>query len=924
MNTHPLGQQAFFNSLLVETTNKHLEGNSVFLPLCPNQSLELKLSYCSPAWRHRYTGEIILHQAEQQQIIDFSQALDLVLEQLYPEIDEQRKQNFRQRICGSQQSIIEAEAALAARSEDSTEQFIHAEQSLTAGHSMHPAAKSCEPLNAQQQRQYLPEHAGQFAIEWFAVHQQHFVGQCSLGQPEQDSTGTAQTELQRVQQQLLAFFQASFAQQPELVAQAQLGQEWWPLPMHPLQAQAWRNSDSATQLSAVVKDLQLNSTGWTATSSTRAIYHPQLPWMLKVSLPVKLTNSLRLLSSTEAERGIQFSRLLQTRSGQELQQRLPSTCFMEEPLWAAIADQHGNVLDLSLSCLRQNPFYQASDEAQTLAPANYYLLASANQTSLAQPSAQTCRWIRGYAEQQNLSQQNAALVWFSAFMDQVIAPLCIARSDYGIVLLAHQQNIVLQIENNLPAGMAYRDCQGIGLTDLALKRFKEEFNQQPPAYFMPAQQLNPFHAYYLIGNTLLNTIAAIGAEGLISEQQLWSLCCDKLSALRAARPKDSSFYDYVLDSPTLHWKRNFYCFLADHNEATLSDPSRIYCDIANPLQLSAAQPQSHKTLAGGRQLCFTDEQTSAGRLEFSVREYGQTIAQGKALLHQRQCHLDLRLVSDAPHSDDLVWWSAAEHAFYQLKASHLQADYFPEAASAHLEASSQGETGPCLSLHQFLQIAPLWREPQAELPPTQHLTAANGIEHPRRPNKPTGQVFTRYYYHLKRQLSFRVIDQQRDLNSFHHWHNHPMIAPVWELAGSLDQHASYLEQMRSDPHQYAVIGEFDGVPFGYFEVYWTPEDRLGPHYAYQNYDRGVHILVGNFDFRGGVYFDTWGCAIIQYCFLDDPRTQRVMGEPRADNHRVVKITERLGLEKQFEFDFPHKRAALLQCERERFFNQFVI
>lgn len=43
-------------------------------------------------------------------------------------------------------------------------------------------------------------------------------------------------------------------------------------------------------------------------------------------------------------------------------------------------------------------------------------------------------------------------------MDNVIAPLCIARSDYGIILLAHQQNILLDIKDNLPTGMKYRDC----------------------------------------------------------------------------------------------------------------------------------------------------------------------------------------------------------------------------------------------------------------------------------------------------------------------------------------------------------------------------------------------------------------------------------------------------------------------------------
>lgn len=120
-------------------------------------------------------------------------------------------------------------------------------------------------------------------------------------------------------------------------------------------------------------------------------------------------------------------------------------------------------------------------------------------------------------------------------------------------------------------------------------------------------------------------------------------------------------------------------------------------------------------------------------------------------------------------------------------------------------------------------------------------------------------------------------------------------------------------------NQFAIIGEFDGVSFGYFEVYWAAEDRLGPHYECQDHVRGVHILVGSLDYRGGTFFDAWGRSILHYCFLVEPQTSSIVGEPNAKNQRVVKITERIGMKKQFEFDFPHKRAALLQCQRQVFF-----
>ncbi|HAX6283882.1 TPA: IucA/IucC family siderophore biosynthesis protein, partial [Escherichia coli] len=42
--------------------------------------------------------------------------------------------------------------------------------------------------------------------------------------------------------------------------------------------------------------------------------------------------------------------------------------------------------------------------------------------------------------------------------------------------------------------------------------------------------------------------------------------------------------NYVLESPYWNVKGNFFCYLNDHNENTIVDPSVIYFDFANPLQ----------------------------------------------------------------------------------------------------------------------------------------------------------------------------------------------------------------------------------------------------------------------------------------------------------------------------------------------------
>ncbi|MCY7295229.1 GNAT family N-acetyltransferase [Alteromonas sp. a30] len=917
-STHYLSHQAFFNSLLLETDLGDVvtqsTGSKVLVQITNGKTLHLPLAYLSPAKRHRYTGECWLsdnavNQGEPKRI-DFVTAINLVMQHHFDDIDMAEKDRFLTRVSASDAYVKRAEAfRLNPKDVPNRNAFIESEQSLTGGHSMHPAPKSCEPLSEDEQRQYLPEFGQHFAIQWFAVQRSHLTGDAVKG----DLAST-----------LTHFFneQVPAQAQQELTA---LGDDWLPLPMHPLQARAWLASEDAQALTDVVKPLSITSEGWTGTSSSRAIYHPHSEWMLKVSFPVKLTNSLRLMSAGEANRGIQFSKLLQTPAGIELKQRLPDTVFVEEPVWASITNHQGESIDLSLVCFRENCFKEAaespSESNQKSLAQSSYLLASANQVSAANAQTQVGRWVSAFAKEAKMTPLAAAKSWVAQFMDKVIHPLCIARSDYGIVLLAHQQNVLLNIQKNQPVGVIIRDCQGMGLTDTALIRFKEVFDKEDAEYFMTAQALNPYQNYYVVGNTLLNTLSAIAADLQVEEAELWQLCQSKLDKWRLARPQDISFYDYMLDSPKISWKRNFYCFAGNLNENTLPDPAQIYCQIENPLHLEIETTRVYKTLPDKREIVIKDTFSSNDALSFTFSELGQKPVNFEASKTGNQ----VTLSSAEPINDAMLCCAAMEHALYSTKAEHISLHALSTSDLQSLETFYLGVTQHAsLTLAQFVESSPTWLRKPVEMQATEEVTASNGITHPIRPSKPKGVIFERYFYHLNRTLTLRVLDIERDLHCFNYWHNVPETAKVWELEGALQSHREYLQKQADDAHQYCVIGEFDGVPFGYFEVYWAPEDRLGPHYQCENFDRGVHILVGNMAFRGSIYFDTWAKAIIQFCFQDDPRTNNVMGEPNAANHRVVAITERVGMEKQYEFDFPHKRAALLQCKRARFFQQFAI
>ncbi len=200
-------------------------------------------------------------------------------------------------------------------------------------------------------------------------------------------------------------------------------------------------------------------------------------------------------------------------------------------------------------------------------------------------------------------------------------------------------------------------------------------------------------------------------------------------------------------------------------------------------------------------------------------------------------------------------------------------------------------------------------------------SSAQYRHHPLRPSMPIGTVYQRYDYDADSEISFRVFDIEKDMERLTAWMNDPRVAHFWEQAWSKEKLTTFVQDRLNDTHIMPLIGEFNGQPFGYVEVYWVSEDRLAPYYDVQSYDRGIHLLVGEQEFRGPRYFDCWMRAISHYLFIDDMRTQRIVLEPRSDNHRLFNRIQNVGYKKRFEFNFPHKRSALMMLERKAFFTE---
>ena len=128
-----------------------------------------------------------------------------------------------------------------------------------------------------------------------------------------------------------------------------------------------------------------------------------------------------------------------------------------------------------------------------------------------------------------------------------------------------------------------------------------------------------------------------------------------------------------------------------------------------------------------------------------------------------------------------------------------------------------------------------------------------------------------------------------DLQLLHKWMNIPRVSAFWGCDGPQSVQEEHLRKNLTSKNSFPVIGYWDDHPFGYFEVYWAKEDILGKYAGdgVSEYDRGIHALVGEQEFRGKHRVVSWLTAFAHWAFIQDYRTNAVVLEPRIDNERYV-------------------------------------
>ncbi|WP_276738768.1 IucA/IucC family protein [Pantoea septica] len=560
--------QCFLNAFFRETRDWKYVADAapgqmqhIDLPLSSSQTIRLPLRYFSPTQHHQYQfpAQIISPDSPEGEAISFAALVSLILAkpairaELAPDVIER----FRQRVGESHANTWQA-INLRHRWPELRKKplsFAEAEQALLVGYAFHPAPKSHEPFNEAEARRYLPDFASDFPLHWLSVDSEYVTGE-SLDL-------SLRARLLRVAAQSAPALLSHFTDRR------------WLLPMHPWQARHLLSQAWCQQLvaSGALADLGEYGSAWLPTSSSRSLYSPASSDMIKFSLSVRLTNSVRTLSVKEVKRGMRLARLAQTPRWQSLQMDYPTMRVMQEDGWAGLRAADGAIQEESLMAFRVNSLFD-TPTAQT------NVLVSLTQAAPDGGDSLLAAAVRRVSVRLGLTLAQAAQCWLNAYCDRVLLPLFGTEANYGLVLLAHQQNILVEMQQDLPVGLLYRDCQGSGFTENAAD-WLAQIDEADAENSFSREQVLRYFPYYLLVNSTLAVTAALGAAGFDTEERLMALVRDRLAALRT-RVSDTRSLDYVLDSRHWNCKGNFNCYLYDHNENTIADPAVIYFDFQNP------------------------------------------------------------------------------------------------------------------------------------------------------------------------------------------------------------------------------------------------------------------------------------------------------------------------------------------------------
>jgi siderophore synthetase component len=443
--------------------------------------------------------------------------------------------------------------------------FIEAEQSLLLGHSMHPLTKTREGFTTDDLLQYSPETQARFPLHYFLIHPEQVI--------EKSTEPVGPCEL--LKQELLA---GASAESIKTILREYY--DYKIVPAHPWEARYLLQQPVVQEMQSKGLLYSLGETGaaYAPTSSVRTVYNEQSDWMYKLSLHVKITNSYRVNYPHELYRGFDAARLMKTSWGSALQQQYPEVEFITDPAYIMVT-WNGEVIDGFTTSVRKNVF--KGQQAQK----NVSLVAALCQDGIAGHTSRIVHIIGQAAKRLDKSIQETTLDWFSKYLAICVKPLIGIFNDFGLGSEYHQQNILLEMDNNgFPAKIYFRDNQGFFFREGKVNELLQvipDFGSNSRS-FIPEERMYRYWDHYLISNNLFGVVNALGKNNMADEVTLLRMTYELLSSLKDT--DTTGLVNHFLSSPKLNTKGNLLTSINNMDEASAprTNPA-VYRQYYNPL-----------------------------------------------------------------------------------------------------------------------------------------------------------------------------------------------------------------------------------------------------------------------------------------------------------------------------------------------------
>ncbi|WP_192458867.1 IucA/IucC family protein [Musicola keenii] len=480
--------------------SKMIPGEIIVIELTASEkTLAIKADRWSLLARGRYSSAPFVKQfGKPWRAISAAQTLRLIQEEMAAQLEQPFNHELAQQI---ENSIDVTQDFLAAPPSNEQDGFIRSEQGLLWGHPLHPSPKSRSGVTRDALLACSPEVGAHFPLYWFRIDPQ-------LLQHQGDAQAPIMLE--------------TLAGEPHLY------------PCHPWEVEHIRRAPLYQQAErlGLITPVGPRGLAMYPTSSVRTLYRAGLPYFLKCSIHVRLTNCVRKNAWYELESAVRLSEQLNDVFNR-IETRVPGFRIMREPAatsldFSAIAtpEQRPDALHLQecFGLLYRENLPDSADVA----------LAGALFAWDRHGDSQIAPLIQHVAETQQLTRQQATLRWFDAYLTVLLPGVLGAFFDEGIVFEPHLQNTLIGLQDALPHRIWVRDLEGTKLDPArwpaaSLAAMSERARQ---SVYYPREKGWQRIAYCLLINNLSEAVFHLAAGDRTLERQLWQTLSVRLESWR--------------------------------------------------------------------------------------------------------------------------------------------------------------------------------------------------------------------------------------------------------------------------------------------------------------------------------------------------------------------------------------------------------